>query len=307
MSTDFIGDIHGHSERLEALLATLGYQHKRGAWRHPSRQVMFLGDFIDRGPGQIATLKLVRAMVDAGSARAVMGNHEFNALAWGTPDPDAPGLYLRPRHGMRGAKNRKQHAAFLSELQEDGREHRRWLDFFMDLPLWIEADAFQVVHACWSPYHMADLSPLLNANKTLNAASLIACSRQNSPAFEALEVLLKGPEVGLPDGHLFHDKDGHVRTAIRTRWWDRQAQTYAQAYIGPPADIPDVVLPPTAQFPEPRKPTFIGHYWFAPVDGIKPATTKVACVDYSVAIKGVLAAYRFDGENELCASKFVTV
>jgi hypothetical protein len=30
----------------------------------------------------------VRAMIDAGAARAVMGNHELNAIAWATPDPD---------------------------------------------------------------------------------------------------------------------------------------------------------------------------------------------------------------------------
>ena len=83
MAHDIIGDIHGHSERLEALLSRLGYRRFRGAWRHPSRVVIFVGDFIDRGPAQLATLRLVREMIEHGSARAVMGNHEFNAIGWG--------------------------------------------------------------------------------------------------------------------------------------------------------------------------------------------------------------------------------
>ncbi len=70
--------MHGHAERLEALLDTLGYLQHAGAWRHPERTVVFVGDFIDRGPGQLRTLNLVRSMIDAGLAQAVMGNHELN-------------------------------------------------------------------------------------------------------------------------------------------------------------------------------------------------------------------------------------
>ena len=56
----------------------------------------FVGDLIDRGPDQLRVLKTVKAMVDAGSAQMVLGNHEFNALAYATggpPDPVVP----RPR------------------------------------------------------------------------------------------------------------------------------------------------------------------------------------------------------------------
>lgn len=38
-----------------------------------------------------------------------------------------------------------------------------------------------------------------------------------------------------------------------------------------------------------------------------PASRRVACLDYSVAKGGLLAAYRFDGETELSAAKFVAV
>ena len=48
---DIIGDIHGYADVLETLLRKLGYEKPTGIWRHPAgRKVLFLGDFIDRGP-----------------------------------------------------------------------------------------------------------------------------------------------------------------------------------------------------------------------------------------------------------------
>jgi hypothetical protein len=43
---DIIGDIHGQADKLEALLRKLGYREAAGAWRHPERHAIFVGDFI---------------------------------------------------------------------------------------------------------------------------------------------------------------------------------------------------------------------------------------------------------------------
>ena len=59
---DIIGDIHGQAEKLEALLAAMGYRLQSGAWRHPTRQAVFVGDLIDRGPSQRRTVDIVRRM-----------------------------------------------------------------------------------------------------------------------------------------------------------------------------------------------------------------------------------------------------
>lgn len=91
MDYDVIGDIHGQFDKLQALLRCMGYEQRRGAWRHPSRTAVFVGDFIDRGPHGVETVQAVRAMVDSGAALAVMGNHELNAIAWHTPDVRNPG------------------------------------------------------------------------------------------------------------------------------------------------------------------------------------------------------------------------
>jgi hypothetical protein len=308
MSFDIIGDIHGHADQLEALLKTLGYEHRGGAWRHPSRTAIFVGDLIDRGPGQLRTLEMVRAMMDAGSARAAMGNHELNAIAWATPDPNTVGHHLRPRHGEKGEKNRRQHEVFLAELGADSPQHQSWVRWFQELPLWIEEPGFRVVHACWSPLHVARLRPHLRSGNRLTPDLVEVASRKGSVLHEAVDVLLKGVEVALPDGCTFTDKDGHVRGEIRTRWWNPDLTTYRSAYIGPAGvEIPNIPMTAYDPVPEPDRPTFIGHYWFDPKETMAPASRMVVCVDYSVAKGGPMTAYRFDGEPEPTADKFVAV
>src|SRR3954454_18200128 len=102
---DLIGDIHGHADELAQLLETLGYEKAQGAYRHPERKVIFLGDFIDRGPKIRQVLEIVRPMIEEGKALAVMGNHELNALAFHTEDSKCRGTYLRNRDN----KNIRQH------------------------------------------------------------------------------------------------------------------------------------------------------------------------------------------------------
>ena len=62
----------------------LDYVEIEGIFRHPVRQMIFVGDFIDRGPQQPEVLQIARSMCEAGVAKAVMGNHEFNAIGWAT-------------------------------------------------------------------------------------------------------------------------------------------------------------------------------------------------------------------------------
>lgn len=306
MNYDVIGDIHGQADKLEALLKHLGYRYHLGAWRHPDRQARFVGDFIDRGPGQLRTLDIVRRMVDAGTAAAVMGNHEFNGLAYGTSDPDRPGHFLR----IRGSKNRAQHAAFLTEVGLDSPLHREWLAWFQTLPLWLEEKDVRFVHACWHPGHMATLAPHLGPNNTLTNEIVVASSRKGHAFYEAVEALCKGMEVDLPEGLSFTDNQGIERKRTRVRWWDDQALTFRQAAIGRPTEIaqlPDEPIPEAARVPyDQQKPLFFGHYWFQGTPNI--LTPKTCCVDYSAARDSEpLVAYRWDGEPELSNDKLVAV
>src|ERR1700682_6445764 len=100
---DVIGDIHGHADELVQLLEALAYERDHGVYRQPERKVIFLGDFIDRGPKIRQVLEIVRPMIEEGEALAVMGNHELNALAYHTEDPEVPGEHLR-RHSPKNEK-----------------------------------------------------------------------------------------------------------------------------------------------------------------------------------------------------------
>ena len=226
MGYDVIGDIHGQADKLEALLGKLGYQETGGAWRHPERQAIFVGDFVDRGPAQVRAVNTVRRMVDAGSARAVMGNHELNAIAWHTPHPEQPGEYLRPRsHPSWGERNRQQHAAFLAEVEHLPSLHAEIIDWFLTLPLWLDLPGLRVVHACWHTSFLDWLGPHLHEGRFLTRELMVAATDEPSDraekdnatpsVFKAVEALTKGIEIPLPDGHQFVDKDGHVRRRVQ--------------------------------------------------------------------------------------------
>ncbi|MBW4424128.1 MAG: polynucleotide kinase-phosphatase [Nostoc desertorum CM1-VF14] len=115
---DIIGDIHGCCDELEILLQQLGYQKGEGAkeqksreeelstfsstslWNTPTyyhpegRKALFLGDLVDRGTRILDTVKLVRNMVEAGTAFCVPGNHENKLLR------KLRGKNVRVNHGL---------------------------------------------------------------------------------------------------------------------------------------------------------------------------------------------------------------
>lgn len=305
---DLIGDIHGHAEPLRALLEKLGYRLRGGCYRHPEREVIFLGDFIDRGPGQREAPAIVRPMVDAGAARAVMGNHEFNALAYHTLDPAAPGQYLR----QHSDKNRHQHQAFLDAYEHRPAELREILAWFRTLPLWLDLDHLRVVHAAWQPEALDTLRAQLTPEHCLTDTLLLEASRKGSVAYQAVETLLKGVEVQLPDGLSFRDKDGNLRHEVRVKWWlDAPGETWRSIALGMDSNrspLPDTPLPADLRsgYPADAPPVFIGHYWLRGEPA--PMAPNVACLDYSIARPGgKLVAYRWDGEERLAADKFVAV
>ncbi len=295
---DLIGDIHGHADALQRLLRQLGYPRQQGVYRHPERQVILLGDFIDRGPQIRETLEIVRPMVDSGSALAVMGNHELNALAFHTPDPDKPGDHLRPHN----EKNSNQQAETMRQVPTG--ELAAYLNWFRTLPLWLDLDGLRVVHACWDGNMMDRVSGPVT-DEFLHSAC-----RDGQPLFQPVEAILKGKEAALPEGLAFRDKDGHLRTSARVRWYsdptDQTYRTYAMAteQVDCNSRLAPSVIEAAVPYPPDAKPVFIGHYWMM---GSKPEllAPNVACVDWSVAKGGFLCAYRWDGEQQLRPENFM--
>jgi hypothetical protein len=298
---DLIGDIHGHAEVLLRLLREMDYRDDDGVFRHPDRRVIFVGDFVDRGPDQREVLDIARSMCDAGAALAVMGNHEFNALGWA--EPDGAGGFLRPHI----QKNEEQHEEFLLQVGEGSAAHREALEWFQTLPVWLALPGLRVVHACWHAPAQRMLQPYLDPSQRFTKNGLREASRKGSVAYDAAEVLLKGPEALLPDGRHFKDKQGHTRHEVRLRWWDPDATTLRTAALGmdgTETNLPDLPVTTDYQYAE-KIPVFFGHYWLRGTPVI--SGDYAACLDYSVAKKGFLTAYRWSGEHVLSPANIVYV
>ena len=309
MIIDIIGDIHGYADKLVGLLNQLGYEHNGQHFVPPAgHRALFIGDLIDRGSQQLATLEIVFAMLDADVADAVMGNHEYNALAYATLDPEDSSQYLRSHNAV----HKRQHETFLAEIPFGSEQHEYWLQRLYEIPLWIETDYACFVHACWDVDSMAVLKPLLTDNNCLTSEGLIATAKEDSIAFDALERVLKGVETGLPDGIIMVDKEGTERRRVRVRWWldelnTRTLREVARAPSSALVQIPPDALAENIDFAlQTHKPVFVGHYWLTGTP--EPLSPQVACTDYSAAVdSGYLTCYQLDTGQPLplTASRFV--
>lgn len=310
---DIIGDIHGCADLLAALLVRLGYREQDGCFRHPRRQALLVGDFIDRGAQNFQTLRMVKAMVEGGAARAVMGNHEYNALCYHTGDEK--GTFLREH----SEKNINQHRRVLEEIHRCGRqEWPAYLSWFKTLPFFLELDGLRLVHACWDEEKIRYLKGQADVNSPISDDFLRRSADKGTAEFAAVDMVLKGREVDLPDGLSYEDKDGHLRRRVRVRWWLtpselKEARSFADITRAPPGVLNrlrnfKLSLKGDLPFPgysEQESPVFFGHYWFRGRPQILSVNS--LCLDYSAVLGGHLCAYRWQGESRLNSKNLVYV
>lgn len=302
--TDFIGDIHGHADKLEELLLKLGYEKRNGTYSHPDRKVLFIGDYIDRGPKIRETLEIVRAMVESGNAVALMGNHEYNALCFHLEDSE--GGHLR-KHLI---KNIIQHYETLKQFQNRQKEYEDYLEWFKTLPLYYETEEFRAVHACWDNSNIEYLEKALD-NGQLTDELIYQSTVRGTELNIAIDETLKGKEIKMPNGLFFTDNDGTKRTEIRIKWWeDPSLMTYKSISVEPIDNLPEKPIDlselKTLDFYSANdKNVFFGHYWLAG----KPSLYRenICCLDYSIAKGGKLVAYRHNGETVLDSKNLIYV
>lgn len=270
---DAIGDVHGAARSLRIMLRKLGYSDATGTFIHPKGRIaIFTGDLVDSGPDNLEVVEIVKAMVMAGSARAIMGNHDFNVVAFNTRSTVDPTRYLRPRT----PKNALQCATTQAEIDADPVRGRAVLEFLAKLPLWLDLGHSRFVHASWDQQAMATLKPFLDENIALTGLGFGAAAAQQGAVGDARSVLLSGPEIACEPRA---DRYGHMRTVMRHEWW----------------------LEPHASSPV---PVFFGHY--ALIAPLAPFGSAI-CLDAGVAKGGPLVAFRHKAGTPPDAGNYVYV
>ena len=159
---------------------------------------------------------------------------------------------------------------------------------------------------------IARLRPLLNDGR-INPAILREAGLPGTFICQALDRLLRGTDMPLPEGMTLTSEEGFVRTFFRTKFWEENPQTYGDVVFQPDG-LPEHAarLPLSPQQKDrlflygPDEPLlFVGHYWRSG----KPAPIRpnLACLDYSAVLNGKLVAYRLDQETRLDPTKFAWV
>lgn len=150
-----IPDIHGHLDKLESALALI--ERDGGA----DARVVFLGDYVDRGPDSRGVIdRLIRGFEAGRNWTALRGNHDqmfldFLDLAPRAPAPPHP--VLRWFSGNLGASQTlASYGVAASARDPNWEEVRRCVpaahrEFLASLPLCLETDALILVHAGLRP------------------------------------------------------------------------------------------------------------------------------------------------------------
>lgn len=308
---DLIGDVHGCGKTLVRLLEQMGYSKRNGVYQHAKRKVIFLGDIVDRGPNIRLACQVVRDMVEQGHAYMVMGNHEYNLITYCTETPKTLGLdrpYLRS-HTERNAFIVEQS---LEQYANHKAEFNELLDWFLDIPLFMEFPDFRVVHACWDQTMIAEYISRYGGNQ-MTRDLLLESVYTDSFIYQFLDRMLRGTTLELPNGRTMTSRDGMVRRFFRAKFWKEDPQTYQDVVFQPdplPEDLRSSVLTDDEKsqllyYSPAEKPLFIGHYWMWGVPA--PIHPNIACLDYSAVKYGRLVAYRMDTECQLQSHKFTWI
>lgn len=276
--------------------------------------------------------------------------------------------WMRPHDG----KNRAQHLNTLKAF-ESASDYGAMVRHLRACPLWLDLPGLRVVHAAWIEDSMRLLddravergigSPGIRAS-SIDEAMEIQASRtppddefwrelldigagvrahelpaDHSPAI-ALERILKGVELALPNGSFFVDGDGHERREIRVRWFDaaegrpygahalmkpgeimRLGRDLSQHLIERPRDpqaarelARRIPFDASDAYPADAPPVLFGHYaLFDADDAVECGVLRenVGCVDHGIAYPARagarLTAYRWCGEQRLLSDRFVSV
>jgi diadenosine tetraphosphatase ApaH/serine/threonine PP2A family protein phosphatase len=301
---DIIGDVHGYADQLKKLLREMGYQLVSGCYRHPERKAVFVGDIINRGPKIKETITIVRNMVEAGAAYAILGNHELYAIIY----------YLKDSEGKQMKKQIQKYQLqinqTLSEFANNKAELKSHLKWFRTLPLFLDFGDIRVVHACWDDNNIRSIAEKITGDK-ISKEQLREVVLNGTPFSKIFWETVKGVDFQLPRNLLIYDDDGRPHRSFRMKWWENpEGKTFKDISLESRFELPAYTIPKEivnnrASYEKNNPIVFFGHYSL--VDMPRIFSDNLCCVDSGVSRSGNLLAYRWNGETKLMESNFVLV
>jgi len=147
-----IGDVHGCASELLTLLEQVALT--------PATTLLFVGDFIDRGPHSRQVIDLVLEVSERCRVVALLGNHEAMFIDFLRDiDTDSAGLFIFNGGGTT-----------LASYADGGNEYRipeAHIDFLLGLKPWHEAEEFFFVHAGVPRIPLAQLDAEVHRNELI--------------------------------------------------------------------------------------------------------------------------------------------
>ena len=287
---DIIGDVHGYADRLQILLKRLGYYKKEGIWIHDSATAIFVGDFIDRGPDSKKVISIIKKMIKAGSAEAILGNHEINAILYFTCNNKGKAI-------RQPLATRKVYLDKFRKEYKNPKKFKKDIKWLRTLPLFLEKDDFRVVHAYWSDKNIEKLKELYTNGK-LKRRTLKLISNKDSDIFQPFWETVKGLEIQLPKNLILkNSKDSRI-TNFKIKWWIHSSDENALSEDKNLSGHLKKNHFPKFEFYSPDAPVlFFGHYCL--IKGPFIFNPNICCIDACVAGHGKLAVYRQSTNSEL--------
>jgi hypothetical protein len=153
-----------------------------------------VGDFIDRGPNSYRFCGWRERCAKRERAE------QFWAITSSMRSAGRRRTEMEDSFERTRKKNAIQHKEFLRQLGEGSADYLDTIQWFRNLPVWLDFSDFRVVHACWHEPSRAALRSYVDGRNCFTEDGLREAHRRDTQAYAAAEILLKGPEQRLPPG-----------------------------------------------------------------------------------------------------------
>jgi len=145
--TFVIGDIHGYIHTLKKLLKMIGYIPLKD-------KIIFIGDYISRGPESFLVVKEIMRMVEEEEAIALMGNHEYSLIEFlKSQNPSFDLFFLHTMGGIEAVESFLEgvDSNVFNDIQLVKQtikvKCKNEIDFLEMLPYYFEDNKYIYVHA----------------------------------------------------------------------------------------------------------------------------------------------------------------